>query len=118
MRFNFAFVCATLCSLAGCSHFVLEAREVLSLKTNVTDGATLHICGSTDSSMNVVKGYAVSYSPEEASLLIDMIVTDTRLSGTFDIALQLPPKVNRVYFGRNRVLIWQRGQTKRDAIDY
>jgi len=108
-------VAACLVSLAliacsGAPPMVLEAKDVQSFKTSVSDvrgGLRLTISGLAFHSALAVERLDQEKNSNTLHLAIILVPARPGLSGTFEYAIEVPPTVTRITFGNARTVIWQ-----------
>lgn len=98
------------CAACAGTNGILELKDVLSFSaTQVSaDPLTIKVSGLAGHSALVVSKITVIQKNEAATIVAHLALASEGKSGSFDYAYAVPASVNRVSFGSEGSVIWNR----------
>lgn len=101
-----AMTCLTSCSA---SRLILERDDVARFTQSYDDGQ-LRISGFGMHSAYVIERTTVNRAGADLIVLVQMTLAHGNLSDHLDYTIRIAPNIQRVLFGKQRSVIWTRGE--------
>ncbi len=106
------------CTVAHASSFLsqsLELKDVLGLSVTEESNAklcSLRIRGLAGHSALMIERTVVERNGRTAQALVELSLVRDGGSGNFDLALNIDAAIDEVVFGKEKAVVWQRGNSK------